>query len=31
MIRQADAWLKVNRPEYYAVLWRGADDAALDA
>lgn len=30
LIRRADAWLKANRPDYYAILRPGADDAALD-
>jgi cell wall assembly regulator SMI1 len=31
LIQRADAWLKANRPDYYAILRPGADDAALDA
>lgn len=31
LIRRADAWLRSNRPDYYAILRPGVDDAALDA
>jgi cell wall assembly regulator SMI1 len=31
LIRRADAWLRGNRPDYYAILRPGASDAALDA
>jgi len=31
LIRRADTWLKANRPDYYATLRPGVDDAALDA
>ena len=31
LIRQADAWLRSNRPDYSAILRPGVDDAALDA
>jgi cell wall assembly regulator SMI1 len=31
LIRRADMWLKANRPDYYAILRPGVDDAALDA
>ena len=31
LIRRADAWLKVNRPDYYAMLRPGVDDTVLDA
>jgi cell wall assembly regulator SMI1 len=31
LIRRADAWLKANRPDYYAILRPGVDDAALYA
>src|SRR5215475_14707568 len=31
LIRRADTWLKVNRPDYYATLRPGLDDAVLDA
>jgi cell wall assembly regulator SMI1 len=31
LIVRADAWLKASRPDYYAKLRPGVDDAALDA
>jgi cell wall assembly regulator SMI1 len=31
LIRRADAWLRKNRPDYYAILRPGVDEAALDA
>ena len=31
LIRRADGWLQRNRPDYYAILRPGVDDAALDA
>jgi len=31
LISRADAWLKANRPDYYAKLRPGVDDEALDA
>jgi hypothetical protein len=31
LIRRADAWLRSNRPDHYAILRPGVDDAALDA
>jgi cell wall assembly regulator SMI1 len=31
LIQRANAWLKANRPEYYATLRPGVDDAALEA
>src|SRR5262245_49985856 len=31
LIRRADAWLKANRSDYYAILRPGVDDAALSA
>jgi cell wall assembly regulator SMI1 len=31
LIRCADAWLRTSRPDYYAILRPGVEDAALDA
>jgi cell wall assembly regulator SMI1 len=31
LIRRADGWLKANRPDYYAILRPGVDDAAIYA
>jgi len=31
LIRRANAWLKANRPDYYATLRPGVDDVALEA
>src|SRR5215475_5567014 len=31
LIRRANAWLKFNRPDYYAMLRPGVDDRVLEA
>jgi cell wall assembly regulator SMI1 len=31
LIRRADAWLQINRPDYHGILRPGVGDAALDA
>jgi cell wall assembly regulator SMI1 len=31
LIGRADAWLRANRPDYYAILRPGVDDVALSA